>query len=72
MVARVAELLVISAEKVYCFGDNQNDIQLLARSAIPFAPANCAPQVKEWGTHILGHCDEHAVAQAIALLDSIY
>ena len=45
---------------------------MLARSAIPFAPANCAPQVKEWGAHILGHCDEHAVAQAIALLDSIY
>ena len=72
MVARVAELLDISPEKVYCVGDNQNDIPMLARSAIPFAPANCAPQVKEWGAHILGHCDEHAVAQAIALLDSIY
>ena len=72
MVARVAELLDIFPEKVYCIGDNQNDIPMLARSAIPFAPANCAPQVKEWGAHILGHCDEHAVAQAIALLDSIY
>ena len=72
MVARVAELLDISPEKVYCIGDNQNDIPMLARSAIPFAPANCAPQVKEWGAHILGHCDEHAVAQAIALLDQTY
>ena len=72
MVARVAELLDISPEKIYCIGDNQNDLPMLALSAIPFAPANCAPQVKEWGAHLLCHCDDHAVAQAIALLDSIY
>ena len=72
MVLRLAELLGVERKDLYCVGDNQNDIPMLARSAIPFAPANCAPQVKEWGAHILGHCDEHAVAQAIALLDSIY
>ena len=72
MVARVARLLDISPEKIYCIGDNQNDIPMLALSAIPFAPANCAPQVKQWGAHILCHCDDHAVAQAIALLDSLY
>ena len=72
MVARVAELLNISPEKIYCIGDNQNDLPMLALSAIPFAPANCASQVKEWGAHVLCHCDDHAVAQAIALLDTIY
>ncbi len=72
MVARVAQLLGISQEKVYCMGDNQNDLPMLAQSAIPFAPANCAPQVRAWGVHLLSHCDDHAVAQAIALLDCLY
>lgn len=72
MVAEVARYLSIAPDHVYCIGDNQNDIPMLALSAIPFAPANCAPQVKEWGARVLGHCDEHAVAQAIEILDGIY
>ena len=72
MVARSAQLLGISRENLYCMGDNQNDIPMLALSAIPFAPANCAQEVKDWGARILGHCDEHAVAQAIEILDERY
>lgn len=49
MVAKVARMLSIPPERVYCIGDNQNDIPMLALSAIPFAPANCAQQVKDWG-----------------------
>ena len=33
---------------------------------------NCSQPVKDWGAHILCHCDDSAVAQAIALLDAIY
>lgn len=72
MVAEVARRLNVSPERVYCIGDNQNDIPMLALSAIPFAPANCSQPVKDWGAHILCDCDHHAVAQAVALLDSIY
>lgn len=72
MALRAAELLHISRSNLYCMGDNQNDIPMLALSAIPFAPANCAPEVKDWGARILGHCDDHAVAQAIEVLDTIY
>ena len=72
MVAKVADMLHISRANLYCMGDNQNDIPMLALSAIPFAPANCAQEVKDWGARVLGHCDEHAVAQAIEILDSIY
>lgn len=71
-VARVAKLLGIAPGNLYCIGDNQNDLPMLALSAIPFAPANCAPQVRQWGAHLLPACDDHAVAQAIALLDSLY
>lgn len=72
MVAKVAELLHIAPEHLYCIGDNQNDLPMLALSAIPFAPANCAQEVKDWGARVLGSCDEHAVAQAIEILDSLY
>ena len=72
MVARVAERLGIPREHIYCMGDNQNDIPMLALSAIPFAPANCDQSVKDWGARVLRHCDDHAVAQAIEILDSIY
>ena len=71
-VEKAARLLGVSRENLYCIGDNQNDIPMLALSAIPFAPANCAQEVKDWGARVLGHCDEHAVAQAIEILDSIY
>lgn len=71
-VAKVADLLYISRENLYCMGDNENDIPMLALSAIPFAPSNCAPPVREWGARILGSCDQHAVAEAIGILDSIY
>ncbi len=72
MVRWVARHLGIAPENVYCIGDNQNDLPMLEISAIPFAPANCAQPVKDWGARLLGHCDEHAVAQAIAILDAIY
>ena len=72
MAAMAADLLGIARENLYCMGDNQNDIPMLALSAIPFAPSNCAREVKDWGARVLGSCDEHAVAQAIEILDSIY
>ena len=72
MVCHVARLLGIAPEHVYCIGDNQNDIPMLAVSAIPFAPENCAQPVKDWGARLVGHTNDHAVAQVIEILDGIY
>ena len=72
MAAMAADLLGIARENLYCMGDNQNDIPMLALSAIPFAPSNCAREVRDWGARVLGSCDEHAVAQAIEILDKLY
>ena len=72
MAAKVADLLHIDRKHLYCIGDNRNDLSMLAISAIPFAPANCDPALKEWGARILRHTDDHAVAHAIEVLDSIY
>ena len=72
MVQYLARRLGIDAQHIYCVGDNQNDIPMLAVSAIPFAPANCAPEVKQWGARILGTCQESCVAQIVDILDHIY
>ncbi len=72
MAAEVARRLGIAPDRIYCIGDNQNDIPMLALSAIPFAPANCAQAVRDWGARVLCHCDEGAVAQAVEILDERY
>lgn len=72
LVQKVADILGAKPEHVYCIGDNQNDIPMLAVSAIPFAPANSAAEVKEWGARMVGHCNDDAVAEVIEILDGIY
>ncbi len=71
MVAKIAERLEIRPEHVYCVGDNQNDISMLEQSAIPFAPANCAQEVKDWGARILCHCDDGVVGDIVEILDQL-
>ncbi len=72
MVLRLAELLGVERKDIYCVGDNQNDLPMLAVSAIPFAPENCADAVRESNPRMVRHCDEHAVAHVIEILDEIY
>ena len=72
MVSYLANYLGIDSKKIYCVGDNQNDIPMLAISAIPFAPSNCAQAVKDWGARILCSCEEGCVAQIVDILDGIY
>ena len=71
-VARVAQLLGIAPDRIYCVGDNQNDIPMLALSAIPFTPANCAPEVRDWGARVLCHCDDGVIGDIVDILDKLY
>ena len=72
MVLELARRLGISRENLYCAGDNQNDLPMLEVSAIPFAPANCAQEVKDSGAHLLPPCEEGAIAALIEVLDKRY
>jgi Cof subfamily protein (haloacid dehalogenase superfamily) len=72
MVLWVANYLGIQSDHIYCVGDNQNDLPMLAVSAIPFAPSNCAREVKKWGARIVGSCDESCLAQIVEILDGLY
>ena len=72
MVRYLADLLGIDPARVYCVGDNQNDLPMLEISAIPFAPANCAPEVRDWGARIVSSCEEDCIAEIVEILDGIY
>ena len=72
MVLRLAQSLGVERKDIYCVGDNENDIPMLAISAIPFAPANCAPIVRRWGPRMVGSCDESCIAEIIGILDTRY
>ena len=72
MVDKVAQHLGIQPGCVYCVGDNQNDLSMLERSAIPFAPANCAPEVRDWGAKVLCHCNDGVIGDIIEILDRLY
>ncbi len=71
-VQRLAQLLKVEPQNLYCVGDNQNDIPMLEVSAIPFAPANCAREVRDCGATIVSACDQGAIADIIERLDKRY
>ena len=73
MVQRLAQLLHIAPQNIYCVGDHANDLGMLAVSAIPFAPANaieCVRQVP--GIHILPDARNGTIAALIRQLDEGY
>lgn len=72
MILHIADLLNIKQEHIYCVGDNQNDIPMLAVSAIPFAPSNCSQLVKDFGATVLCHCDDGVISDIIEHLDKRY
>ena len=72
MVDELVRRLDIDPQKVYCVGDNQNDIPMLERSAIPFAPGSCAQEVKDWGARLLCSCREGVIGDIVKILDTIY
>ena len=44
----------------------------LERSVIPFAPANCAQEVKDWGARVLCHCNDGVIGDIVEILDRTY
>lgn len=70
---KLAGMLGIQREHIYCVGDNENDISMLEISAIPFAPRNAIPAVKAVpGVVMLPPCKKGAIAALIRHLDAIY
>lgn len=73
MVRKLAELLHIDQQHVYCIGDHANDIPMLEFAHIPFAPDNAIDVVHQVeGIHILPPCWEDSIAAMIGELDKLY
>lgn len=72
MVLKLASLLGISNEHVYCAGDESNDLSMLAVAAEGFAPDNCISAVRECGATIVSHADCDAMSEIIQILDERY
>ena len=72
MVRRLAELLGIPREHVYCVGDEANDLPMLQWAAEGFAPANCIPAVRDSGATIVSHALDGALADVVELLERKY
>jgi len=72
MALELARRLGVERKDLYCVGDNQNDLPMLAVSAIPFAPSSCAQEVKESGAFLLPPCEEGTIAGLIQELDKRY
>ena len=72
MALELSRLLGVDRKDLYCVGDNQNDLSMLAVSAVPYAPGNCTREVRESGAVILPSCEEGAIAGLIEILDKKY
>lgn len=72
MVRRLAARLGISMDHVYCAGDENNDLSMLAVAAEGFAPANCVDAVRRSGATIVADCDHDTIAAVVELLDRRY
>jgi len=73
MTETLMALLGVEPRHVYCVGDHANDIPMLRRARIPFAPANAIEAVHAVpGVRILPHCTDGAIAEMIRQLDEIY
>lgn len=69
MVRRLARRLGISMDRVYCVGDEANDISMLTTAREGFAPANCIPAVRECGATVVCDAREGALAEVVKILD---
>lgn len=72
MVRRLAARLHIPMERVYCVGDEANDLPMLRLAAEGFAPANCIQAVRESGAVIVRHAKDGALADVVEHLEQKY
>lgn len=71
-VRQLARLSGVAPERVYCAGDEENDLPMLEIAAEAFIPADCNPRLLGRGFTTVGPCTEHAVADIIAALEARY
>lgn len=73
MVLRLAELLDVKRDDLYCIGDHGNDISMAEVSAVRFCPANAIAEMRGLpDMHVVSHCADGAIADVVEALDKRY
>ncbi len=57
--------LKLSREQVVAIGDAENDLEMFAAVGISVAMGNARQHIKDAAKHVVAHCDEDGVAEAI-------
>lgn len=68
-VLRLAELLGIDRQRVYCAGDNENDLAMLEAAAVSFTPENSTQRAMDTADVIVCDCDQGAIADVVEHLE---
>ena len=71
-VLKLAELLGVEREHIYCAGDNYNDIDMLKIARKGFAPENAEPEVKALAAKVVSSNDHGCIHDVIYYLDKMY
>lgn len=72
MVRRLARRLGISMEHVYCVGNGDDDVSMLAAAKQGFAPANCDQAAKDCGATLVCCAGRGVLADVVGILDKKY
>ncbi len=67
----VAHQLGISQKDVICFGDGQNDREMLQAAGVGVAMGNAAPEIQAIADKVTASNDEDGIWQALKELDLI-
>ena len=65
---KLADYLQIDMAETMAFGDDLNDVTILAAAGIGVAMGNSCPEAKEAADHVTSDCDHSGVAEAIRKL----
>ena len=68
---KLAEMLKIKRENIYCIGDNWNDVPMIEVANIGFVPENGIDSVKRLG-RVVRSAAEFAAKHVVEILDEIY
>ncbi len=71
-VLKLAELLGIAREHIYCAGDQENDVSMLKIASVSFTPAGSSQAAIDAANVVVCDCDQGAIADVIEYLEKRY
>jgi hypothetical protein len=67
---RLGELLNIPKSRIFCAGDNENDLSMLRSAALGFTPAGSSQQALDTADVVVCNCDQGALADVVQYLET--